>query len=465
MEEYMIPINNNMKAKNSIPIVPNSFEEVLYHPLIHSPIMEKKSLIEKNPQEVKPKLGNKEENVPLEILQFNYEQILKLTKDFLIKFEDQLLNSGEITFQSLLDNSEFMDMYILKIMDFWKEETKINQMEYSPKSINKYTIGKFFVELFTNEKRYSMESILSKSLIYYSFHINSSQLSSVCHNFLSSKSVLEATSKEEFISSLALEFVNNNKKFKWLKVTSSIENDFYQSKLPFVEQVTDLEEIVSDINLGNPNYEINYTEILENNIKNYSTEIIKTLEEERESKILNKSDTEWSNTLKFFSVIKRAQEDYSSLFPHSIKRNNIRDFNSLTQQQNLNQKIEDITIVLDRMKEILDGYESSPDQTKLYQVSTLMNAIQPRIKSMYSDHQQEIFSYKESLLYVAKIMKEIVEKTRYYVLSEGNEYVHATVESPQVRINLSDVGAQPKQLYGYLKKQGDKGFVTSYTKR
>jgi hypothetical protein len=90
-------------------------------------------------------------------------------------------------------------------------------------------------------------------------------------------------------------------------------------------------------------------------------------------------------------------------------------------------------MVLDKMEEILTSYEKNRDETKLFQVSTLMNVMQPRIKAIYSSHYKEIIGHKDSILYISKTMKEIVEKTRFYVLNDADPS-YSIVDSPQIKL-------------------------------
>ena len=111
-----------------------------------------------------------------------------------------------------MENSEFMDDFVNKILIFWKDGKKTkkkktalilknkalkwNKLEYSPRSVKQHSLGKKFSQLFKNEKRFSLETVLSKSLTYYCLQLNLNQLSAVCEQFLSSKSVLDSTTKE-----------------------------------------------------------------------------------------------------------------------------------------------------------------------------------------------------------------------------------------------------------------------------
>ena len=90
-------------------------------------------------------------------------------------------------------------------------------------------------------------------------------------------------------------------------------------------------------------------------------------------------------------------------------------------------------MVLDKMEEILSSYEKNRDETKLFQVSTLMNVMQPRIKIIYSSHYKEISEHKNAIINISKTMKEIVEKTRFFVLNDENDSFHF-VDSPQIKM-------------------------------
>ena len=54
-------------------------------------------------------------------------------------------------------------------------------------------------------------------------------------------------------------------------------------------------------------------------MKDYAYESIRKMEEDRSKYMFNKINSDWSSSLKFFSIVKRAQEEFYSIFPSEKK--------------------------------------------------------------------------------------------------------------------------------------------------
>jgi hypothetical protein len=70
-------------------------------------------------------------------------------------------------------------------------------------------------------------------------------------------------------------------------------------------------------------------------LKEYTYDAIKKLEEDRSKYMFNKLNEDWSSSLKFFSVVKRAQEEFYSLFSNEKKPSKKKEIRNFSQPVDL----------------------------------------------------------------------------------------------------------------------------------
>ena len=214
---------------------------------------------------------------------------------------------------------------------------------------------------------------------------------------------------------------------------SILEEEDYICKIPFVDTVTQKEEIMRQIEAGNKNFEIDYLQVIQHRVRNLSISILKMLEEESK-KINLGSNEDWSSSLLLFSVIKRAENEFYSVFPKKkVGTAEKESFDS--SEATLDQKIEISVLAVQEMFKALEAYEKQPETARLQQIATLMSVVQPRIKAIYSNPNYQMGGHTDVLLQLCSDMKAVAERTRHFVSLAQEQNTTATIDSPQISMS------------------------------